>query len=795
MKKIITPFLFLLFIASLHAQKTIDAYKIEADGYFISPQQTPFGIVATDNFCSTIYLINNGTPVELLKSPGCGRYYTISDDRSKIAFKLIKPDGMQVPAIYNLANNTTIELAGSSKRCGQPGFIDNGYYYSDKNSLSYLQFEDDTESGSGVHFEKIELPNIIAVSKNSNAIVYTNASEQLVYLNLDFNEGAFDEITNGPGGFMMPQWSPDDNKLLYSSLSGQIFVWDKISRSTVSIGKGNHSSWSPDSKWIVFDRVEAENFKFISSDLFIASADGKTTKNISNTPDINEMYPSFGAENAIVYSTYDAKGIAVSKLNASLELEAVQTAANAKLMNVGSNVLFSFQEPGIVQDVQSISTVSGTVPYINQIYDTPDWHGGSGSCAPTSANMVIAYYNRLPYWDITASWPSPHTSHYGAYIADKYRYSEIYFSDVAGDSNSNNAWGGYGYMWTGSYSPNSRMADYLTNHNINSVHSYNTVYTDVTAQIDSNYLMPICNLLTSAGHLTVPVGYVNGQHTLIFNDPYGNKNNGTWPNYSGANSYYDWPGYNNGYQNLNQMAWTVSGQATEVAYNDSIIDDLFYNHGFYVGNTGTSHMRYFHDKVSGGYDSHFWYTITSSSTTIDTCYVTWTPQLAETASYEVFAYIPSTNANATNARYKVNYSGGSQTVIINQATSNGWVSLGAFPFDQGNTGNVRLGDGAGVAGQSIAFDAVKWEKVTGTTGIKSIAASTVKLYPNPALDLVNIEGKDLTKVVMTDMLGRKVLDVPYTKTLDISSLSKGVYQVSVYGTSGKILSTEKLIKE
>ena len=45
---------------------------------------------------------------------------------------------------------------------------------------------------------------------------------------------------------------------------------------------------------------------------------------------------------------------------------------------------------------------------------------------------------------------------------------------------------------------------------------------------------------------------MKNQYTLIFNDPYGNKNI-SYPGWAGAGAYYDWPGANNGYQNLNAV--------------------------------------------------------------------------------------------------------------------------------------------------------------------------------------------------------------------------------------------------
>ncbi|NLD61009.1 hypothetical protein GX645_00965 [Candidatus Sumerlaeota bacterium] len=48
------------------------------------------------------------------------------------------------------------------------------------------------------------------------------------------------------------------------------------------------------------------------------------------------------------------------------------------------------------------------------------------------------------------------------------------------------------------------------------------------------------------------MGYVKNQHTLIFYDPYGNKNI-SYPSKDGRLAYYDTPGHNNGYMNLNSV--------------------------------------------------------------------------------------------------------------------------------------------------------------------------------------------------------------------------------------------------
>jgi PKD repeat protein len=704
-KKMMMFILLALSSQFIFSQKAIDAYQVEKEGYFIHPVSTTAGIVATDNFASKIYLIQHHKLKELMSTSGCGRYFSVSPDKSKIGFKIINPDGKQIPAIFDLHSMKIQELSSPVNLCGQISFSNNGEVaYTVGNELYVMKDN---------LFQKYNLnmySNIAPISPDGNFVVYNNDNDQLFIMNL--STGQVQQITVNGGVYAYPQWSPDGNKISYSTLSGNIMILDKTGGNTYSIGSGENVSWSDNSQYIIFNRTTVENFEYKGSDIYLAKFDGSSITNLTNTPNDNEISPSFGSDHTILYSTFEKKEI----MSENFDSQNFQLSNRNRLFRHTSQFLLGNESFVLSEQTKSTKSnvmVSGDVPYVHQVYDTPDWHSGYSSCAPSTSIMALAYYNRLPYWDITCSSPSSHTSHYGSYVADMYRYNGTYYNLTANDYAGNTAWGGYGYMWNGSNSPSSTQATYIQNHNITSVRSSSTTFANVQTEIDNSYPFPICSTITSAGHLTLAVGYVSGQHTLIFNDPYGNKNNG-YMNYLGKNSYYDWPGYNNGYQNLNTVAWTTTAEATQLTYNDTIIDDVNYNHGFYINNQGIALMRYYRDSETGGYGafSHYWWTYTSSSTTVDTCYVKWTPTLPSTAYYHVYAYIPSSGPTSTAARYKIYYNGGNTTTVINQSTHLGqWVSLGIFPFVQGSTGYVRLGDGAGVQSQVIAFDAMKWNKV------------------------------------------------------------------------------------
>jgi len=722
-------------LASAQNKTPFDAYKAEADGYFIDFMETSIGIVATDNYASRIYLLHDGKCKVLFSAPGCGRYMTLSPDKNNIGFKYIQADGKQAPALLNIQTKAITLLHTPVDLCGQVSFTRDGKIaFTVGNELIVKR------GNHSINFPLGHYVNIAPISPDGNFVCYNDDNDQLFLINL--SDSKVSTLTSG--GFVYPQWAPDASKLMYSSLSGEIYIYDLNSRQTTFISEGRYPSWTDDSQHIVFTKVESTNFRFKGSDIYKAKCDGSELKNLTNTPD-NYEFAAAPSGNKIIYQSLKKKIVSTrsSTTERSLYVHHIYKAEKPLDMSVqGSN------QKSVLTEVH----VPGTVPYVNQVYDTPEWHYGNGSCAPTTAIMAIAYYNKVPQWPITTSnGIGNHTSVYGAYVADKYRLDEYYFNVVSATSQGDDAWGGYGYMW-GNGSPNSYMASYIQKHFLTSVHSTSTTFQNVVDEINNGYPFPICNTLSTAGHLTLAIGYVSGYHTLIFNDPYGNKNNTSWPNWYGQNAHYDWPGYNNGNQNLNTMEWTVTAEGSEVTYNDTIIDDVFYNHGFYMNNSqNNSIQRYYHD-LNAGYNNHYWYTITGSSNT-DTCFVTWTPNLATAGNYEIFAYIPGgAGCNATSAKYQVNYLNGVNNVVVNQSQYSGqWVSLGIYSMDVGQAGYVYLGDATGVAAQNIAFDAMKFrytgpvDNVAPTTAIASVNTWESTDFTASFNDVDNSGGSGLDK--------------------------------------------------
>jgi PKD repeat protein/uncharacterized pyridoxamine 5'-phosphate oxidase family protein len=782
MKKQYVFLLLLIFgLTAFSQQKEVDAYKLEADGYFTTFYKWDNKLFFTDNYASRIYELSDDNKVlrAIEEAPGCGRYMRLKN--GKILYKHIDPVTMkQVPMLYDVNSKSFSKLHSPVSLCGQPDISDLGdVIFTVDNTLHVIN-----NNGGHKSFDLGGYSNFVRISPDGNYAAYNTMNDELAIINLESGE----KHVFTSKGFVYPVWSPDSKKIAFNSVQGDLFVYDLTTGQTWQIDKGGKEQWISNEKLVYQHNVDS-NLVFYGSDLFVAKFDGSEKINLTNTPDDFEISP-YVVGNKIYFSSYNTRKIYVADFNGN-EINNVQ-------------VYYDYSTKKQVYKIFKLSKSKSksivhipNVPYVHQRYDTPSWHNGSGSCAPTTSIMAIAFYNRLPQWPTVVDHGysfDPHTSVYGSYIADKYHFNEIYYDIYEQTTSGTDAWGGYGYMWDGSYSPNSRMRQYIENHKMTSEQLWTSscTFTNTTNEIDNGYVHPICAYITSAGHLILARGYVVGQHTLIFNDPAGDKNAAPYFNYYGTDAYYDWPGYNNGYQNLDPdgshggVAWTVTAETSQPNYNDTIIDNDYYGHGFYMNNSQNgAHMRYFRD-YNGGYNNHCWYTLTMADAS-DVCWVTWTPNLHQDGAYEVSVYIPDNHANATNAMYHVFSDDGENIVHIDQsAYSNQWVSLGVYNFTQGQNGHVYLGDSTGTDYNEIAFDAVKWEKMP--TGLDFVVNDVSCNGGNDGSITVNpTEGTPpYTYVWNTN---------PPQTTQTATNLTAGTYSVTVSDDNGNTYTGSATVNE
>ncbi|MEA3391646.1 MAG: PKD domain-containing protein, partial [Candidatus Marinimicrobia bacterium] len=735
---------------------------------------TDDGYFYTDSMNSKIYYTDGSTVKTIISAPGVGYFFTLSSDQTLLGFKYREnAGGKEVPAILDINSQNLILLHDPVYCAGQVSFSKNGKIAYTIDNILYVKYQDSISE-----YDLGSYANLTPISPDGNSLVFNDDHDQLWILNLQ--DDTRDRITEGQYGNVFPSWSADSRFIAYNSLDGSLKVYDREERSTLDIAMGSNLVWSKNSDEFSYTEFHLnDNGELANTDIVVSNMQHDILFT-TNTDNLNESNSFYCTDGKVAYLTYDGK--------------MSSTENNSFYKKSLNNISFSTMPVSFTQEV----AIAGTyldVPYVNQVYDTPGPRGYS-SCAPTTAAMVMAYYGIFPKWPFVSGFGN--TNNYGAYVHERYYYNDTYFDLSYRDCNTAQTtcytcYGGMGYMWTGG-SPNSRMKNYYGLHGVSGSQKWNVSWSTVAAELDKEQPYSICNYLSGSGHLVVGLGRTdNGQRTVYANDPYGNRNMSSWPNYYGKTVQYDWPGYNHGHASLNyansgstSMPWCIATTYTSPTLVDSIVDDKQFNDGFYIKASGnTVPMRYYRSTKSG-YGGHHWWTYSEASES-DICYVTWTPRI-EDNYYEVKAYIPA-SATATAAFYKIDHAAGKDKIVVDQSSHpDSWVSLGKYMMKNDGSDYIYLGDSTGVSSEKIAFDAMKW--IPASVEGLDISADHTTGYPNYNIKFSVVstlaEGEYEYSWDFGDGLTARGDSVKH------NYVAEGSYDVTVSATAGGIIVSDTL---
>ena len=103
---------------------------------------------------------------------------------------------------------------------------------------------------------------------------------------------------------------------------------------------------------------------------------------------------------------------------------------------------------------------------------------------------------------------------------------------------------------------------------------------------------------------------------------------------------------------------------------------------------------------------------------------------------------------------------------------------------EGGQGGEQGGEQGGQGGEQGGQGGEQGGEQGGTTAINSAAMSSISVYPNPAHNMVRVNGASISRLELMDLTGRTVRTVESGNTVDMSGLNNGVYMLRITAAEG-----------
>ncbi len=267
----------------------------------MNPIYSPDGlkIAYTKSGYQGIWILNlqSKTTKQITDEAAAGFGYKWSADSKSILSRVAKYEDLKR---FNAVKGFNIETGESKQLSDYKTMMPYLPEWADGDSKVYLPLKGKDEVyDSGIEKNQSARNYKVAFEKNNKIVVKDLANNY---------EQTFKPIKNSE--YINLSTSPDESKMVFEVMGGNMFVVNIDGSNLIDLGKGNRPKWSSDSKKIIYMIAEDDGQKFTASDIYIINADGTGRANFTSTDGIIEMSPGFSPDGrSIVFENYNEGSI------------------------------------------------------------------------------------------------------------------------------------------------------------------------------------------------------------------------------------------------------------------------------------------------------------------------------------------------------------------------------------------------------------------------------------------------------------------------------------------------------